>query len=447
MNKNLVILISAVVSLAVYLLLPVDKVTLKGLAILIFIAALWLTEALPITVTALLVPILAVISGIFDVKEALSHFANPVIFLFMGGFALAAALHKHGLDRLIAGYIMKAAGANSFLSVLGLFVSTAFISMWISNTATAAIMLPVALGLIANLKESTTSTEEFILLGVAYAASIGGIGTIVGSPPNAITAANLGLDFREWLGIGIPFVLILMPVVVLILYLVLKPKLPKGTVLDRSGLGQIAIDKNTYKLAAIFGATVLLWIFSGTISSRLGIEKEFDSIVAILAIFMLVVSGTIKWKEIERFTDWGVLLLFGGGILLSALLSETGASKYLADLVRDHLSIHGPFPLMLGAVLFVIFLTEFASNTATAAIMVPIFLALGQETMRHSPNAIALSVGIAASCAFMLPVATPPNALVFGTEKIRQRTMIKAGFKLNIVCGIVITLAGYFFFR
>jgi len=447
MNKNLVILIIAIVSLAVYLLLPVDKVTLKGLAILIFIAALWLTEALPITVTALLVPILAVISGIFDVKEALSHFANPVIFLFMGGFALAAALHKHGLDRLIAGYIMKAAGANSFLSVLGLFVSTAFISMWISNTATAAIMLPVALGLIANLKESTTSTEEFILLGVAYAASIGGIGTIVGSPPNAITAANLGLDFREWLGIGIPFVLILMPVVVLILYLVLKPKLPKGTVLDRSGLGQIAIDKNTYKLAAIFGATVLLWIFSGTISSRLGIEKEFDSIVAILAIFMLVVSGTIKWKEIERFTDWGVLLLFGGGILLSALLSETGASKYLADLVRDHLSIHGPFPLMLGAVLFVIFLTEFASNTATAAIMVPIFLALGQETMRHSPNAIALSVGIAASCAFMLPVATPPNALVFGTEKIRQRTMIKAGFKLNIVCGIVITLAGYFFFR
>ncbi|HSC35098.1 MAG TPA: SLC13 family permease [Thermodesulfobacteriota bacterium] len=446
MNKSFIILISAVISLAIYFLLPVDKVILKGLAILIFVAVLWFTEALPITVTALLVPILAVLTGIFGVKEALSHFANPVIFLFMGGFALAAALHKHSLDRLIASYIMKAAGANSLLSVLGLFVSTAFISMWISNTATAAIMLPVALGLIANLRESSTTTEEFILLGVAYSASIGGIGTLVGSPPNAITAANLGMDFRDWLGIGIPFVLILMPIIVLILYLVLRPKLLKGTVLDLSGLGQIAIDKNTYKLAAIFGVTVLLWIFSGPVSSRLGIEKEFDSIVAILAIFMLVVSGTIKWKEIERFTDWGVLLLFGGGLLLSALLSETGASKYLADLVRDHLSIHGPFPLMLGAVLFVIFLTEFASNTATAAIMVPIFLALGQETMRHSPDAIALSVGIAASCAFMLPVATPPNALVFGTEKIRQRTMIKAGFYLNIVCGIVITIVSYYFF-
>jgi sodium-dependent dicarboxylate transporter 2/3/5 len=446
MNKNLIILISGIVSLAIYFLLPVEKNTLKGLSILVFIAALWFTEALPITVTALLVPILAVIAGIFDVKEALSHFANPVIFLFMGGFALAAALHKHGLDRLIAGYIIKAAGANSLFSVLGLFISTALISMWISNTATTAIMLPVALGLIANLKESSATTEEFILLGVAYSASIGGIGTLVGSPPNAITAADLGLDFRDWLEIGIPFMLILMPVVVLTLYLVLRPKLPKGRVLDLSGLGQISIDKNTYKLTVIFAATVALWILSAPISSRLGIERVFDSIVAILAIFMLVVSGTIKWKEIEKFTDWGVLLLFGGGILLSALLSETGASKYLADLVRVHLSIHGPFPLVLGAALFVIFLTEFASNTATAAIMVPIFLALGQETMQQSPNTIALSVGIAASCAFMLPVATPPNALVFGTEKIRQRTMIKVGFCLNIVCGIVITLVSYFFY-
>lgn len=447
MNKNLIVLVSAIVSLAVYFFLPVDKAVLKGLAILIFVAVLWFTEALPVTVTALLVPILAVLTGIFDVKDALSHFANPVIFLFMGGFALAAALHKHGLDRLIAGYIMRAAGSNSLLSVLGLFASTALISMWISNTATTAIMLPVALGLIANLKDSTTSTEEFILLGVAYAASIGGIGTIVGSPPNAITAANLGMDFRDWLSAGVPFVVLLMPVMVLVLYLVLRPKLPKGGVAADGGLRQIVIDKNTYKLAVIFGITVVLWIFSTPISSRLGIDKEFDSVVAILAIFMLVVSGTIKWKEIERFTDWGVLLLFGGGIVLSAVLSETGASKFLADLVRDHLSIHGPFPLILGSVMFVILLSEFASNTATAAIMVPIFLVLGQETMSHSPEAIALSVGIAASCGFMLPVGTPPNALVFGTERVRQRSMIKAGLCLDIACGIVITLVSYFFFR
>ena len=154
----------------------------------------------------------------------------------------------------------------------------------------------------------------------------------------------------------------------------------------------------------------------------------------------------IKWKEIERFTDWGVLLLFGGGIVLSALLSETGASKFLADLVREHLSIHGPFLLILGSVMLVILLSEFASNTATAAIMVPIFLALGQETFPDSPKAIALSIGIAASCGFMLPVGTPPNALVFGTERIRQRSMIKAGFLVDLACGIVITIVSYFFF-
>lgn len=386
------------------------------------------------------------LTGIFDVKDALSHFANPVIFLFMGGFALAAALHKHGLDRLIAGQIMKTAGSNPLLSVLGLFASTALISMWVSNTATTAIMLPVALGLISNIEDTSTTTEEFILLGVAYAASIGGIGTLIGSPPNAITAANLGMNFRDWLLVGMPFVVILMPVMVLILYLVLRPRLTGKKVTETVGLKGIAIDKNTYMLGAIFGVTITLWIFSGSISSRLGVEKEFDSIIAILAIFLLVVTGTIKWKEIERFTDWGVLLLFGGGIVLSAVLSETGASKFLADLVRDHLSIHGPFLLLLGSVLFVILLSEFASNTATAAIMVPIFLALGQETFQHSPKAIALSIGIAASCGFMLPVGTPPNALVFGTERVRQRTMIKAGLLVDLACGLVITLVSYFFF-
>ncbi|HVY54743.1 MAG TPA: DASS family sodium-coupled anion symporter, partial [Thermodesulfobacteriota bacterium] len=380
MNRYLIILLSGIAGLAVYFFLPAEKNILKGLSILVFIAALWFTEALPITITALLVPILAVFAGIFNVKEALSHFANPVIFLFLGGFALAAALHKHGLDRLIAAQIMKSAGSSPLLSVLGLFASTALISMWVSNTATTAIMLPVALGLISNIKDSTTPTEEFILLGVAYAASIGGLGTLVGSPPNAITAAELGMDFRDWLFVGIPFVLILMPLMVFILYITLRPRLTGGMALDDGGLNGIKADKNTYKLAAIFGVTVVLWIFSAPISSWLGVDKELDSIIAILAIVMLVVTDTIQWKEIERFTDWGVLLLFGGGIVLSAVLSETGASKFLADLVRNHLSTHGPFLLILGSVLFVILISEFASNTATAAIMVPIFLALGQET-------------------------------------------------------------------
>ncbi|MCK5391293.1 MAG: SLC13/DASS family transporter [Deltaproteobacteria bacterium] len=443
MNKKLIILLSGLISIGIYMFLPVDKNVLKGLSILLFIAALWITEALPITVTALLVPIVAVMTGIFNVKDALSHFAHPIIFLFLGGFGLAAALHKYNLDELFAGYIMKAAGTRMIFSVISLFAATALMSMWISNTATTAIMLPVALGLISKLKEKNYTTEVFILLGVAYSANIGGIGTVIGSPPNAITAANLGLSFSEWLAIGIPFMLILLPIMVIVLYVKLKPKFPEMTAIYAIKAQDVFCNKKSYIVTVIFGFTIILWLLSKPISSWLGIEKGFDSIIAVFAIVLLVLFRTMKWKEIENFADWGVLLLFGGGLALSGVLSETGASEYLAVLVETHLSHYGPFLLLLGAVTLMIFLTEVASNTASAAILVPIFLVLGEQIGHFSSDVLALTVGIAASCAFMLPVATPPNALVFGTERIKLRTMMRVGFVLNIIFALVISILAY----
>ncbi len=443
MHKKLIILISGLVAIGIYMFLPADKNVLKGLAILFFIATLWITESLPITVTALLVPVVAVMTGIFDVKEALSYFAHPIIFLFLGGFGLAATLHKYRLDELFAGYVMKAAGTRMIFSVISLFVATALISMWISNTATTAIMLPVALGLISKFKENNYSTDVFILLGVAYSANIGGIGTIIGSPPNAITAANLGLSFTEWMAIGIPFMLILLPIMVIVLYVKLKPKFPEMADIYTIKAEDIFCNKKSYTVAAIFVFTIILWLLSKPISTWLGIEKGFDSIIAVFAIVLLVLFRTIKWKEIENFADWGVLLLFGGGLALSGILSETGASKYLAVLVETHLSLYGPFLLLLGAVTLMIFLTEVASNTASAAILVPIFLVLGEQIGHFSSDVLAISVGIAASCAFMLPVATPPNALVFGTERIKLRTMMRVGFVLNIICALVISIVAY----
>ncbi len=446
MNKKLIILLSGLISVGIYMFLPADKNVLKGLAILFFIATLWITEALPITVTALLVPIVAVMTGIFDVREALSYFAHPIIFLFLGGFALAAALHKYNLDELFAGYIMKTAGSRMIFSVIGLFIATALISMWISNTATTAIMLPVALGLISKLKERNHTTDVFILLGVAYSANIGGIGTIIGSPPNAITAANLGLSFSEWLSIGIPFMLILFPIMVIVLYVILKPKFPDMAAIYTIKTQDVFCNKKSYAVVSIFGFTIILWLLSKPISTWLGIEKGFDSIIAVFAIVLLVLLRTIKWKEIENFADWGVLLLFGGGLVLSGILSETGASAYLAKLVETHLVNYGPFLLVLGAVTLMIFLTEVASNTASAAILVPIFLVLGQEIGHFPPYELALTVGIAASCAFMLPVATPPNALVFGTERIKLKEMMKVGFVLNIISALVISIMAYLIF-
>jgi len=426
--------------------LPADKNVLKGLAILFFIAALWITEALPITATALLVPIVAVMTGIFEVKDVLSYFAHPIIFLFLGGFALAAALHKYSLDELFAGYIMKAAGSRMIFSVLSLFVATAIISMWISNTATTAIMLPLALGIISNLKIRHHATEVFILIGLAYSANIGGIGTIIGSPPNAITAANLGLSFTDWLKFGIPFMLILLPVMMLVLYFIFRPKFPDIAAISTIKAHDVFSDKKSYAVAAIFGFTVILWLFSEPITDMLGIGQGFGSIIAIFAIVLLALFRTIKWKEVENFADWGVLLLFGGGLALSGVLSETGASTYLAKLVETHLASYGPFLLILGSVTLMIFLTEVASNTASAAILVPIFLALGQEIGHDPPYELAITVGIAASCAFMLPVATPPNALVFGTERIKLKEMMKVGFKLNIISAIIITVVAYLLF-
>ncbi len=446
MNKKLVILLSGLISIGIYMFLPADKNVLKGLAILFFIGTLWITESLPITVTALLVPIVAVMTGIFNVKDALSYFAHPIIFLFLGGFALAAALHKYNLDELFAGYIMKAAGSKMIFSVLSLFVATALISMWISNTATTAIMLPLALGLISKLKERNHAAEVFILLGVAYSANIGGIGTIIGSPPNAITAANLDLSFTDWLEFGIPMMLILLPVMMILLYLMLRPKFPDLASVYTIKSEDVFKNKKTYSVVAIFGLTVILWLLSEPITNWLGIDQGFGSIIAILAIVLLVLFRTIKWKEIENFADWGVLLLFGGGLALSGVLSETGASAYLAALVETHLASYGPFLLILGSVTLMIFLTEVASNTASAAILVPIFLVLGEQIGHFSPHVLAMSVGIAASCAFMLPVATPPNALVFGTERIKLREMMRVGFVLNIICALVISIAAYLLF-
>lgn len=446
MNKKLIILISALISIAIFKFVPADKNILKGIAILFFIAALWITESLPITATALLVPVIAVMTGIFEVKEALSFFAHPIIYLFLGGFALAAALHKYSMDELLAGYIMRAAGSRMIYSVISLFIATALISMWISNTATAAIMLPLALGLISKLKERNHAAEVFILLGVAYSANIGGIGTIIGSPPNAITAANLDLSFTDWLEFGIPMMLVLLPAMIVLLYIMLRPKFPNLGNLNTVKPEEVFSNKKSYAVAAIFGLTVILWLFSESITNWLGIAQGFGSIIAIFAIVLLILFNTMKWKEIENFADWGVLLLFGGGLALSGILTETGASAYLAKLIESHLHSHGPLLFVLGSVTFMIFLTEVTSNTASAAILVPIFLALGHELGHELRYELAITVGIAASCAFMLPVATPPNALVFGTERIKLREMMRIGFILNIVSALIITFAAYFVF-
>jgi len=449
-HKNGIIFILDIVLFFVLLkVLPYESKASAGLALLAFVAVLWLTEALHVTVTALLVPLLAIALDLVSTKQALVAFADPTIFLFFGGFSLATALHIQKLDKMIANKIMALARGNLFIAIIYLFLITAFLSMWMSNTATAAMMLPLAMGILSQLdREKEHNTYVFVLLGIAYSASIGGMGTLVGSPPNAIVASNLHLTFADWLWYGLPIMIILLPLMIGTLYIIFKPKLHINF---EQSFESIEMNPVRVLTLVIFVVIALTWVFSGQInpliSGLLGLQKNiasFDSVVALLAAIVICSTGIASWKQIQESTDWGVLMLFGGGLTLSAVLKDSGASKILADSIV--FMIEGQHFYLIGLLVaaFIIFLTEFTSNTASAALLVPIFISIAQS-LGMPEIGLALIIGLGASCAFMLPVATPPNAIVFGSGQVKQSEMVKAGFVLNLVCILVISTMGYLF--
>ena len=449
-HKNGIIFILDIVLFFVLLkVLPYESKASAGLALLAFVAVLWLTEALHVTVTALLVPLLAIALDLVSTKQALVAFADPTIFLFFGGFSLATALHIQKLDKMIANKIMALARGNLLIAIIYLFLITAFLSMWMSNTATAAMMLPLAMGILSQLdREKEHNTYVFVLLGIAYSASIGGMGTLVGSPPNAIVASNLHLTFADWLWYGLPIMIILLPLMIGTLYIIFKPKLHINF---EQSFERIEMNSVRVLTLVIFVVIALTWVFSGQInpliSGLLGLQKNiasFDSVVALLAAIVICSTGIASWKQIQESTDWGVLMLFGGGLTLSAVLKDSGASKILADSIV--FMIEGQHFYLIGLLVatFIIFLTEFTSNTASAALLVPIFISIAQS-LGMPEIGLALIIGLGASCAFMLPVATPPNAIVFGSGQVKQSEMVKAGFVLNLVCILVISTMGYLF--
>ncbi len=436
-NRNsFIVLADITVFWVLYHTLPVKPDVALGISMLLFIAVLWLTEALHVTVTAILVPVMAVFFGIFSTQSALGNFSNPIIFLFLGGFALAAAMHRQGLDKIIADKVLQMARGKMSIAVFMLFGVTAVLSMWISNTATTAMMLPLVLGVLSNVDEKRGhSTYVFVLLGIAYSASIGGIATIVGSPPNAIAAAEVGLTFTGWLKFGAPVTVIMLPVAIAILYFALKPDLNGKFELNQQSIDW---DKGKVVTLAIFALTVFCWIFSKPLNSLLGGVASFDTLVALGVIVLVNFARVVHWKDIEKTADWGVLLLFGGGICLSNVLKQTGTSVFLANELSHMIAEFGLFIIVFVIAIFVVFLTEFASNTASAALLIPVFASVAQA-FGISPVILSVLIAVSASCAFMLPVATPPNAIVFGSGHIMQREMMRVGLLLNIACVIILT--------
>ena len=353
-------------------MLPFTPMENRGLALLVFIGILWLTEAFNITVTSLMVPILAIGLNVLPTKAAFAPFSEPIIFMFFGGFVLAAVMNIQKLDLWIANHIIRLASGNLKLTVLYLFAATAGLSLFINNTAVAAMMLPLTLGILKKVDLKTNrDLYVFVLLGIAFSASIGGIGTLTGSAPNAILASQLKITFSEWLFYGMPVTILLMIGMVFSLLVILRPNF---NVPFEISLEEIPMTGRRKITLAVFVIAAFFLVFGSwlepMIRSALELSqpiKNFDAVVAMTAVIILCVTHTATWSEIQDRTEWGVLMLFGGGLVLGIVLKETGASKILADTIVSYIGVQHWLVMTLVLTAFIVFLTEFTSNTATAA--------------------------------------------------------------------------------
>ena len=390
-------------------------------------ACLWFFELFPLPITSLTIPIMAVFLGIFDLKEALSYFAHPIIFLFLGGFMLAQALKNHNLDKYIA-YKLLNYGKDFKTTCFLMFLSAYFLSMWISNTSATLILLPIALGLIY---KKSDKLRDFLLLGIAYSASVGGIATIIGSPPNAIASSYINYGFFSWFKVGFPISLLLFLISFLALYLYFKKWIPDDAIAIQA---KVEISKDGYKLLAIFVLIAALWIFGDYLSKIFNI-KYFDSVVSILGVILLFAFNLVNVKDFKK-VDWGTLILFGGALCLGGVVIKSGANVLLGEKI---IALLGDFNYILILILLTamtVILTNFISNTGLTGILIPILLG---ASLNITKEILILAVGISASCSFILPVGTPPNAIVYG-EGVKKEEMMKVGTILSMISVVIIVL-------
>lgn len=421
----------------------------RGLALLIFVGILWLTEAFNITVTSLMVPIFAIMLNVLSTKAAFAPFSEPIIFMFFGGFVIAAVLNLQKIDLWIANHVIRLAKGNLKLTIIYLFAVTAILSLFINNTAVAALMLPLTLGILHQLDfNEHRKIYVFVLLGIAFSSSIGGMGTLVGSAPNAMLAAQLKITFSEWLAYGMPVAILLMISMVVSLLVVLRPNF---NVPFEAKVEHIPLNAKRITTLIVFVVTALLLTFSSVIEPVLRQAltlkesiKSFDAVIAMIAVIVLCITNTATWKEIQDRSEWGVLMLFGGGLTLSIVLKDTGASKILADGIVHFVGNKHWLIMTTIMAAFIVFLTEFTSNTASAALMLPIFISVA-NSLGLPPISLAAIIACGASAAFMLPIATPPNAIVFATGYIKQSEMVRVGLLLNLLCIAILGCLSYFF--
>ena len=479
-SKLIPLILGPLVALLFYFILPEQYITSAGVsetfshaaracaAIVLWMAIWWFTEAVPIAVTSLLPIVLFPLFGVMGSSDTLKEYANGTIFLFLGGFLIASGIARWHLDRRIALLTIRIVGTKPQQIILGLLLSTSFISAWVSNTATAAMMVPIAL---AVLKVVRSTREDLpidraehnfgvcVLLAVAYGASLGGVLTLIGTPPNGIFARfveqtyNVSVSFIDWMLIAFPIVVVMIAATQLlmtkVLFRELVSELPGGkdwVMHEYSKLGPMSRGEKI--VLTVFVTAALLWCFGPVIRGiQIGDMTPFkplsDTVIAMgagIILFIIPVDykrgvHALDWSSASDTVAWDVLLLFGGGLSMAAAIQKTG----LADIIGAQATFLSSLPevaAISGLTTLTVFASEFTSNTALAATMMPLVAAVADSIGMH-PETLLVATTFGASLAFMMPVGTPPNAIIFGTGRIRIAEMIRAGFWLN-VCGIVV---------
>ncbi len=445
--------------------LPIELVSQKGDAVIgvaLWMVTWWITETVSISVTALLPLVLFPLLKIMPIAEVGANYGSPIIFLFFGGFVLALALEKVNLHKRIALNIIRLTGTTPDKVVLGFMIATGLMSMWISNTASTVVMLPIALSVIRLLIDDedgfTKDDQNFalsVMLGIAFSANAGGIATVIGTPPNSVLIGlleneyNIEISFLKWMTFGLPFSIVM---ITIIYFVLVKWMFPNKNI--KFTASREVIDCELKKLGAltlkekrvllIFGVTVFLWIFRTLINKyipNLALSDTIISMSAAIALFAIpfkLKEGDfiIKWNDTQKLA-WGILILFGGGLALAKGMSASGLVDVVTEAIKSgNFSIFFTVSLLI---ILMLFMTELMSNVALVAVLAPVVagIAIGLEVPILY---VLIPVTMASSCAFMLPMATPPNAIVFASGYIKVNQMVRAGVVLNVIAVLLLIL-------
>ena len=454
----------------VVLNLPFHLVSETGdavIAVAIWMVLWWITEAVHIAVTALLPLILFPLLKVMPAADVGANYGSPIIFLFFGGFILALALEKVNLHKRIALTIIKMTGTTPNKVILGFMIATAFMSMWISNTASTVVMLPIAISVIKLLIDGedgfTKGDKNFalsIMLGIAFSANAGGVATVIGTPPNSVLIGlleseyNTQISFLKWMTMGLPFSIMMVSLCYLVLVKIMFPcnnikfSTSANVISDElKNLGKIS--KQEKRVLTIFAITVSLWITRTLINyifPGLQLSDTIISLIGAISLFAIPMNFkkgdfVLHWNDTSKLA-WGILLLFGGGLAIAQGFQSSGLANWIAENLTQ-LNGFSLFIILLVLITAVNFLTEITSNLATTAMLLPI-LAPTAVILGVHPYILMVGATLAASCAFMLPVATPPNAVVFGSNYLKISDMVRVGILMNIISIIIIFMMVYF---